>query len=254
MPPRYRPRPSTRAPKTDDPTNQRTIPTGFFVERPSDTEPACRVGPRIARSRVASRVSPTNAPEDTVLADRADRQCATTRSACPAVRRAETEKAIHLPGSGALPDSGVAGDDAEFRCDCMKSGAPSRDVRESSAILKYQRCISSGSTRLCWPVRAMSGCADITPARPLRFDRIRHRPTHADIPVFQIWEQEAGSSNPTPTSGAGRGDVSPYSDSGGCIADVSDRRVADVDLSGVLRAAARSLRRRIGDTPLPSQC
>ena len=72
------------------------------------------------------------------------------------------------------------------------------ESRMSAAM--YQRCISSGSTGLCRPVRSVSVCAGITPARPLRFDRFRHRPIRTDTPVVQIWEQEAGSSNlPTPT-------------------------------------------------------
>jgi hypothetical protein len=85
-----------------------------------------------------------------------------------------------------------------------KSCVPSRPFRGSSAISMYQRCISSGNTGLCWSVRPVSVCAPITPARSTRFNTNRHRPVHPDTVVFQIWEQEAGSSNlPTPTGVAG---------------------------------------------------
>ena len=63
----------------------------------------------------------------------------------------------------------------------------------------YHGCISPGSTGLCRPVRRVSDCAAIAPARSPRFDGFRHRSVHPDTPVFRIWEQEAGSSNlPTP--------------------------------------------------------
>jgi len=81
-----------------------------------------------------------------------------------------------------------------------KSGVPPGGVRGSSPNCRYQRCINPGSTGLCWPVRTVAACPGIAPARSLRFGRFRHDPVHPDMPVFQIWEQEAGSSNlPIPT-------------------------------------------------------
>jgi len=84
----------------------------------------------------------------------------------------------------------------------------------------YQRCISSGSTGLCRCVRPVSVRADITPARPLRLDRFRHRPTHPDTFDFPFWEQEAESSNLSiPTRFAELASVRPRCR---CISDVSN--------------------------------
>ena len=71
------------------------------------------------------------------------------------------------------------------------------ESRMSAAM--YQRCISSGSTGVCWPVRPVSFCADITPARSIHSDTNAHVLIRTDTSVFPFWEQEAGSSNlPTP--------------------------------------------------------
>jgi hypothetical protein len=80
-PPLQRRRPLSRSPKTDSSMNYRMIPTGLVVEKPSATSPVSRVGPRVARKRIASKVSPTNALDGTVRGDRAEPKRATTRFA-----------------------------------------------------------------------------------------------------------------------------------------------------------------------------
>jgi hypothetical protein len=82
----------------------------------------------------------------------------------------------------------------------IEIGCPIRRCQAVFGGSMYQRCISSGSTGLCWPVRLVPGRSDITPARSIHSDTNRHRPTRLDTSVFRLWEQEAGSSNlPTPT-------------------------------------------------------
>ena len=77
--------------------------------------------------------------------------------------------------------------------------APGSDHVSPRAM--YHGCISPVRTGLCRSVRPVSVCAPITPARSIHSNTDPHRPTHTDTPVFQIWEQEAGSSNlPTPTT------------------------------------------------------
>jgi len=73
----------------------------------------------------------------------------------------------------------------------------------------------------------VSVCADITPARSLRFDSFRYKPVLTGTPVFRLWEQEAGSSNlPTPTS------------VDGAVADEPSARC--VDVSRMYQASYRS--------------
>lgn len=99
----------------------------------------------------------------------------------------------------------------EFRDRGTGEGSPSADL-ESIRCVKgqfealragavdgamYHGCIKPGSTGRCRPVRAVSDCTDITPAKPLPSNIFWYRLAHPgipDIPDFRIWEQEAGSS------------------------------------------------------------
>ena len=103
-----------------------------------------------------------------------------------------------------------------------KSGVPPGGVRGSSPNCRYLRCINPGSTGLCWSVRTVAVFPGVIPAGSLFIGSFRNNPTHPDTPNFQIWEQEAGSSNlPIPTTST-RGDTSNWSSviwMCGCVID-----------------------------------